>query len=215
MKTASEWQSEFEDWWQAHGDESDGSHDLGHFRRVYKLSLEIAQGEGGMADPLILLAGAYFHDVVNPPKDSPLRSQASQLSADKAAEILTDMNFPADKIAPVGHVIAAHSFSAGIPTETIEARILQDADRMEALGALGIARNMYVSGLMGSKLFHADDPLAKNRMLDDRKYALDHFELKLLKLPAMMQTATGRRIAESRAEFLRVFRTQLLSEVEI
>jgi uncharacterized protein len=182
---------------------------------VYKLSCDIAKGEGDTADHLILLAGAYFHDVVNPPKDSPLRSQASQLSADKAAEILTEMDFPADKIAPVAHVIAAHSFSAGITAETIEARILQDADRMEALGALGIARNMYVAGLMASKLFHTDDPMAKNRQLDDRKYALDHFEIKLLKLPAMMQTATGRKIAESRAEFLQLFRTQLLSEIEI
>jgi len=68
---------------------------------------------------------------------------------------------------------------------------------------------------MASKLFHTDDPMAKNRQLDDRKYALDHFEIKLLKLPAMMQTATGRKIAESRAEFLQLFRTQLLSEIEI
>lgn len=213
MKTLAEWQSEFENWWRDHGDHDDGSHDLGHFRRVYKLSCDIADEEGGTADRLVFLAGAYFHDVVNPPKDSPLRSKASQLAAEKATSILAERGFPEDKLSAVAHVIAAHSFSAGIKPETLEAKILQDADRMEALGALGIARNMYVSGRMSSQLFHAEDPLAENRGLDDKKYALDHFEVKLLKLPAMMQTKAGRQIAESRAEFLRVYRTQLLKEI--
>ncbi len=212
MKTLSAWQSEFENWW--HQNESDdASHDLGHFRRVYNVALEINEGEGGHADDLVLLAAAYFHDVVNPPKNSPLRSKASQLAAEKSKEILGDMGFPAEKLDDVAHAIAAHSFSAGIPAKTLEARILQDADRMEALGALGVARNMYTSGRMGTKLFHPEDPLGKNRDLDDKQYALDHFELKLLKLPAMMQTDSGKRIAQDRADFLLTFRAQLLKEV--
>ena len=72
---------------------------------------------------------------------------------------------------------------------------------------------MYVSALMGSKLFHPTDPMGNDRVLDDSKYALDHFEVKLLKLPAMMQTDTGRKIAEERADFLRLFRKQLVREV--
>lgn len=212
MKTLAKWQSEFENWW--HQNESDdASHDLGHFRRVYKVACEIAEGEGGSADEYVLLAAAYFHDVVNPPKNSPLRSKASQLAAEKSKQLLSDMDFPSDKLDAVAHAIAAHSFSAGIPAETAEARILQDADRMEALGALGVARNMYTSGRMGTKLFHPEDPLGTSRDLDDKQYALDHFELKLLKLPAMMQTKTGRQIAEDRANFLITFRNQLLKEV--
>lgn len=211
-KPLSQWQSEFENWW--HRNESDdASHDLGHFRRVYSVALEINAGEGAKADDLVLLAAAYFHDVVNPPKNSPLRSKASQLAAEKSKEIISDMGFPADKLDDVAHAIAAHSFSAGIPAETLEAKILQDADRMEALGALGVARNMYTSGRMGSKLFHPEDPLGKARELDDKKYALDHFELKLLKLPDMMQTQTGKSIARQRADFLITFRNQLLKEV--
>ena len=207
------WQSRFEAWWSENGDHDDASHDLGHFQRVYKLATEISEGEGDTADNEVLLAAAYFHDVVNPPKNSELRSKASRLSAEKAKSILTEMGFPQEKIKPVMHAIEAHSFSANIPTESDEARILQDADRMEALGALGVARNMYVSALMGSKLFHPTDPMGKDRALDDSKYALDHFELKLLKLPAMMQTDTGRKIAEERADFLRLFRKQLVREV--
>lgn len=208
------WKEQFENWWIQKGEHEDGSHDTSHFRRVFKLALDINQGEGGQADSLILLAAAYFHDAVNPPKDSPLRSKASTLSADLAREELAKMDFPAAKIDGVCHAITAHSFSANIPCETLEAQIIQDADRMEALGALGIARNMYTSGRMGTKLFHSDDPLGeKGRELDDKKYAIDHFELKLLKLPNMMQTQTGRQIAGQRAQVLLDFREQLLSEI--
>jgi len=209
------WQEKFETWWVQQGEHEDASHDTAHFRRVYKLSTEINAGEGGQADHLILLAAAYFHDAVNPPKDSPLRSKASTLSADLSRIELAKMNFPADKIDGVAHAIAAHSFSADITCESLEAKILQDADRMEALGALGIARNMYTSGRMNSKLFHAEDPLGVARALDDKKYALDHFELKLLKLPAMMQTQTGGKIANERADFLVKFRDQILKEIAI
>lgn len=207
------WQQIFENWWHDNAGD-DASHDLGHFRRVYKIALHIAAQESEKADPLVLLAAAYFHDVVNPPKNSDLRSKASALSADKAAEILTAMNFPQEKIPAVQHAIAAHSFSANIPAETMEAKIIQDADRMESLGAMGVARTMYVSGRLGRSLFHPDDPLAEQgRALDDKEYGLDHFALKLLKLPAMMQTATGRKLAAARAAYLEDFRAQLAKEI--
>ncbi len=214
MADLEQWKEEFEDWWKNRGEHEDGSHDTSHFRRVFKLAEQINQMEGGKADPLILLAAAYFHDAVNPPKDSPLRSKASTLSADLAREELTQMDFPSEKIEDVCHAVAAHSFSANIPCETLEAKIIQDADRMEALGALGVARNMYVAGRMNSKLFHPEDPLGqKGRELDDKQYAIDHFELKLLKLPSMMQTEAGRTIAEQRAQVLIDFRSQLLEEI--
>ncbi|MBI1364010.1 MAG: HD domain-containing protein [Proteobacteria bacterium] len=162
----------------------------------------LAMAEGGTADKLVLLAGAYFHDVVNPPKDSPLRSQASRLAAAKAVELLTEMDFDTAKLDGVAHAIAAHSFSAGIPTETPEAKILQDADRMEALGAIGLARVFYVSGRLNRPPFDAVDPLCKNRTPDDSLYGVDHFFTKLLKLPAQMQTESGKRMAAERAEVL-------------
>ncbi|TNE31981.1 MAG: HD domain-containing protein [Alphaproteobacteria bacterium] len=207
------WQQVFEDWWHKNSSD-DASHDLGHFRRVYKIALHIAAQEPEESDPLVLMAAAYFHDVVNPPKNSDLRSKASTLSAEKAAEILTDIDFPQEKISGVQHAIAAHSFSAAIPAETIEAKIIQDADRMESLGAMGAARTMYVSGRLGRSLFHADDPLAENgRALDDKEYGLDHFALKLMKLPAMMQTESGRKLAAARAAYLEDFRAQLAKEI--
>ncbi len=191
---------------------ADGAHDLGHLDRVWKSCRRIAQDEGG-ADADVLAAAAYFHDVVNLPKDSPDRAQASRMSADLAVRELAAMGFAADRLAAVHHAIAAHSFSAGIAAETLEARILQDADRLEALGAIGLARMFLIAGQMGAALFDAADPLAMKRALDDRRFALDHLEVKLFPVAEGMQTATGRAMAAERAEWMASFRTRLLTEI--
>ena len=192
--------------------QTDGAHDLGHLRRVWANAQGIAAGEGG-ADLDVLLAASFFHDAVNLPKDHPDRAQASRLSAELASAFLAATGFPPEKISAVAHAIAAHSFSAGITPQTPEARILQDADRLEALGAIGIARMFAVAGQMGAALFDAEDPMALHRHLDDRRFALDHLEVKLFPVADRMQTATGRRMAEERAEWMASFRTRLLVEV--
>lgn len=191
--------------------QQDGAHDLGHLHRVWANAQTIAAGESG-ADLEVLEAAAYFHDAVNLPKNSPDRARASTLSADLARQVLPGLGFPVAKLEAVAHAIAAHSFSANIPAETLEARILQDADRLEALGAIGLARLYHIGGQMGGGLFHPDDPLALNRPLDDKAHALDHLEVKLFPLVARMQTATGRAMAETRAERLRRHRADLLEE---
>jgi uncharacterized protein len=193
----------------------DGAHDMGHLRRVYKTAVRINEQEGAKGDPLVLLAACYFHDLVSLPKNHPDRSQSSRLSAEAAGKLLVeDFNgFPRDKIANIQHAILAHSFSAGIPPETYEAKVLQDADRMEALGAIGIARTFYTAGIMHSRMFHEDDPMGLHRELDDRAYSLDHFQVKLLQLPAMMQTEAGKKMAEERAALLIRFREQMVREV--
>jgi uncharacterized protein len=191
---------------------SDGAHDLGHLDRVWKSCRLIALDEPGV-DGDVLAVAAYFHDAVNLPKDSPDRARASRLSADLAVRELAVMGFDDGRLAAVHHAIAAHSFSAGIIPETVEARILQDADRLEALGAIGLARMFLIAGQIGGGLFHAADPLAMERALDDRRYALDHLEVKLFPVAAAMQTATGRRMAAERAEWMESFRTRLLHEI--
>lgn len=190
---------------------ADGAHDLGHLRRVWKTARLIAMDVP--ADPQVLMAACFFHDLVNLPKDAPNRAEASTLSAQAAVAFLRGDGFPVAKLDAVAHAIAAHSFSAGIAPETNEARILQDADRLEALGAIGIARMFHVAGQMGGGLFDADDPMALRRGLDDRRFALDHLQTKLLRLPETMQTEPGRAMAEERADWLMSFRTRLLSEI--
>ena len=195
--------------WSAHP--ADGAHDLGHLRRVWSRARIIALDEP--CDLEILLPATIFHDLVNLPKSHPDRARASQLSAEAACHFLRADGFAEAKLSAVGHAIAAHSFSAKITPVTPEARVLQDADRLEALGAIGIARMFHVSGAMGGGLFDADDPMALHRPLDDRAFALDHIETKLLKLVDTMQTEPGRAMAAERADWMLSFRTRLLSEI--
>jgi uncharacterized protein len=191
---------------------ADGAHDLGHLARVWANARTIALDEPGV-DLSVLEAAVWFHDLVNLPKNSPDRAKASQLSADAAVAFLTTDGFAPEKLAAVAHAITAHSFSAGIAAQTVEARILQDADRLDALGAIGIARMFVIAGQMGGGMVDPDDPMALRRPLDDRRFALDHLQTKLLKLPEMMQTRMGRILAEERAEWTMSFRTRLLAEM--
>lgn len=192
--------------------QADAAHDFGHIARVRAMARTIAQAEGAH-DGLALDIAAILHDLVNLPKDAADRHLASGYSAARAAGWLAHQGASEALIATVSHAIAAHSFSAGIAPQTPEARALQDADRLEALGAIGLARMFAVSGALGRDLFDPDDPLAQGRALDDRAFALDHIETKLLRLPAAMQTAKGRELANARAAFLRHFRDQLLAEL--
>jgi uncharacterized protein len=101
-------------------------------------------GEGGNIS--ILAAATVLHDCVSVEKNSPLRSKASRFAAQRAAEILRMRRWDDATIERVAHTIEAHSFSADIAPLTIEAKILQDADRLDAIGAIGVARCFYVAG---------------------------------------------------------------------
>lgn len=192
--------------------QTDGSHDIGHLRRVWKNCLWIAAKED-LVDMDVLRVAAFLHDVVNLPKDSPNRAKASHLSAAFAVSYLEKTGFEKDKLSAVFHAIEAHSFSANIATKTREAEILQDADRIDALGAVGIARMMYISGSLQRSLFDANDPWAKNRELDDTRFALDHFETKIFGLEKTMKTDAGRRLAKERTLVMRAFCEQLRLEL--
>ena len=189
----------------------DGAHDLNHFERVWR-NAQALLAHYPQADALVVLAACYLHDLVNVPKDDPRRSSASRLSAELPRERLAALGFPADKLPAVAHAIEAHSFSAAVPATTLEARIVQDADRLDGLGAVGLARMFYIAGRMGSALAHAHDPLARERPLDDKAYALDHIDAKLARLPGMMQTDAGRALAERRLAALTDFRAAFAAE---
>ena len=151
--------------------------------------------------------------LVNESKNSPQRSQASKLSADAAGPLLIELGFQPNEVASIQHSIVAHSFSADVAPQTVEAKILQDADRMESVGALGIARTFYTAGKMASLLFEGDDPFAANRPLNDKRYAVDHFKAKLLGLCETMQTNAGRRVAKERTKHMQAFLDQLAIEI--
>jgi len=191
--------------------QDDGAHDLNHLHRVWQTAQTLLQNHAE-ADALVVMAACYLHDLVNLPKNHPDRSRASTLAAKLAVAKLKEAGFPAEKLPGVAHAIEAHSFSAGIAPTTIEAKIVQDADRLDALGAVGLARLFYTAGRLGSALAHAGDPLGAARELDDKAYALDHIEVKLATLPATMQTAAGRRLGEERLQWLRQFQADFVAE---
>lgn len=209
-----QWQQRFESWLDEHHASEDSAHDISHFRRVWMTARKIMIHH--QADPLVVLTACYFHDIVSLPKNHPERSQSSRLAARKTRDILhRDFpDFPPDRFAAVEHAIEAHSFSAGIAPQSIEAKIVQDADRLEALGAIGLARVFAVSGALGVALFDAEDPFADARPLDDRAFALDHFQTKLLRLPDTMQTDVGRDLAQHNADFLVHFMAKLSAELQ-
>ncbi|MGA3249442.1 MAG: HD domain-containing protein [Paraburkholderia sp.] len=189
----------------------DGSHDISHLQRVWNNAAAIQAEDGG--DAHVLFAATILHDCVPTEKNSSLRAQASRLSAEKAARVLSELDWPQAKIEAVAHAVAAHSFSAGIEPLTLEAKTLQDADRLDAIGMLGVARCFYVAGRMGSALYDPVDPHALERPLDDRRYALDHFRAKLLKLASDFRTATGARLARLRHDRLQRFLDEFADEI--
>lgn len=210
-----QWEKTFVDYFcSLHDQDDDASHDLEHFKRVAHKSKHIAMHESDPVDLLVILAAAYFHDVVNLPKNHPERHLGSQYSAKKAREILHFLDFPKSKIDHVCHAIEAHSFSAQLKPETLEAKIVQDADRIESLGALGVMRTFYVSGRIKRPPYDPQDLFATNRPLNDSAYALDHFYCKLFKLYDLLQTKGGREIALKRTEFLKFFVQELEANIK-
>jgi len=195
----------------AHGADTDGAHDSAHLDRVWRNAQFILERHPE-ADRLVVLAASYLHDLVNLPKNDPERNQASRRSAVLARRQLADLGFPPDKLDSVAHAIEAHSFSAAIPAETIEAKIVQDADRMDGLGLVGLARMFYIAGRMESSLAHPSDPLGNEREFDDRTYSLDHIMVKLRKLPDMMQTEAARELGRERLAKLLAFREEFAAE---
>ncbi|MFK7835158.1 MAG: HD domain-containing protein [Sulfitobacter sp.] len=194
-------------------DAGDGAHDLSHVLRVWQNVQSIMAEEGG--DPGLLVAATILHDGVNLPKDHPDRSKASQLSANRAESVLASLAWQQAAIDGVSHAIAAHSFSAGITPRTLEAKILQDADRLDAIGHIGIARCFVVSGQLGRLIYDVDDPSAQSRTLDDGRFALDHFYTKLLRLAEGFQTRTGQRLAAERHAVMLSFIEGLLAEISL
>lgn len=192
----------------------DPAHDLAHLDRVWSNARTIDDGSACLR---VLLAASYLHDLVNLPKDDPERALASRRSAEAAAPILAKLDFSREEISRARHAIEAHSFSASIPPETVEARILRDADRLDALGAVGIARAFSVSGALRRSLYDASDPFCKMREPDDSTYSIDHWRTKLLSLPDDMLTDGGRVLALKRKalmlEYLHSFAAEIGAEL--
>lgn len=190
---------------------NDPAHDLAHFRRVSQTASHLCEREGGNLD--IVMPAAWLHDLVNVPKNDPRRSLASRLSAEAAIEFLLQQGYPETLLPQIAHAIEAHSFSAKIEPRSLEAAIVQDADRLDGLGAIGIARCFAVAGLLKRPLYHPEDPFGTTREFNDLDYTLDHFFVKLFKVAETLRTQAGREEGTLRVQTMRNFLTQLGREI--
>lgn len=178
----------------------DPGHDISHFDRVAKLCLWLA--EGTAADSEILIASAYLHDWVQVPKNHPDRERASELSAQAVKGLLQARGWTDGKIKGVTTTVNEHSFSRGLKPSSLESQILQDADRLDALGVIGLMRLVSCGTVMGSAFYQSEDPFAEKRKPNDRLYMIDHIFFKLSQLPGLMNTKKARREAAARWEIL-------------
>jgi uncharacterized protein len=196
----------------------DQAHDALHLARVVANARRLAAAEragGAAVDTFIVEAAAWLHDLVQLPKGEGAPGEAAHRSAQAARELLAALDIAPECINAIAHAVEVHSFSGGRRPETLEAAIVQDADRLDALGAIGLARLWIVAAGTPGALYDESDPLAANRPLDDRLFDLDHIGKKLLLLPELMNTATGRRLAEERAAFVEQFRAQFVAEIGV
>jgi len=189
----------------------DPAHDIKHIERVVNTAKKIAEKENG--DLNIIVPAAWLHDCINVPKDSPDRDKGSLFSANKAIEVLKKLNYPEKFFKEIHHAIHAHSYSANIETKTLSAKILQDADRLDAIGAIGVARCIAYSTSKNKELYSYEDPFCENREPNEIDFAVDHFYTKLLKLKEKMNTREGLNISLKREQFMLSFLDNLKREI--
>ena len=191
--------------------DNDSAHDFEHIMRVYKNAQKICKKE--KTNEKLVLSAALLHDVVSYPKSDKRSKLSSIHSAKKSEQILKKYDFSKDEITIISGAIRDHSFSQNKVPATLEGKILQDADRLDAIGAIGIARVFATGGSLKRPFYNIDDPFCQTRKPDDKIWTVDHFYQKLLKLEALMNTKSGKIEAKKRTKVLKEFLKQLKQEL--
>ncbi len=187
------------------------AHDFSHVLRVVENARRIALGEG--ADVGITTTAALLHELFNYPKSHPDSHLSGDVCADHAAVLLRARGCPDGAVEPICAAIRTHSFSKGAMPDTLEGKVLQDADRLDAIGAIGIARCLATCAEMGRPFYSPVDPFCHSRQPDDKAWGIDHFYKKLLRIPEALHTPTARRLAAGRSQAMGAFLAQLECEI--
>lgn len=189
----------------------DPGHDWAHIQRVVNTATHLAEKEKALKE--VVIPAAYLHDIVNVAKNHPERARASTLAADKAIKLLEKHGYEPRYFAQIHQAIVEHSFSKGLTPSSLESACVQDADRLDALGAIGVLRCAAVNVEMKAKFYDPQDPFAKKRELNDKVWMLDHYEVKLLKLKDSLQTESAKIEGKNRTLFMQSFLDQLKKEL--
>lgn len=191
--------------------DEDPAHDFEHVMRVYKNAQKMCKLE--KANEKLVLVSALLHDIASYPKSDKRSKLSSIQSAKKSEQILKNYDFSKEEIGIISDAIRDHSFSQNKTPASLEGKILQDADRLDALGAIGIARVFATGGSLKRPFYNIDDPFCKTRTPDDKVWTVDHFFQKLLKLESLMNTESGKAEAKKRTAMLKEFLKQLKQEI--
>ena len=190
-----------------------GSHDWDHTQRVYNLCMHIGQVE--RADSEVLEIAAYLHDVGRSHEDA---SEGGICHAQKGAEIARELlaAYPIsdEQRANIIHGIRSHRFRGNHRPETLEAKVLFDADKLDAIGAVGIGRAFLFAGEVGAKLHNPRIQLEDTQPYTEEDTGYREYKLKLSKIKDRMLTEEGRRLAEDRHAFMEMFFKRFTQEHE-
>ncbi len=183
--------------------DAEGGHDWFHIERVWKLSKHIAAVE--QVDGFVVELGALLHDIA----DSKFNNGNENLGPQKAAQFLDSKGLPSETIAHIQNIIEHISFKGGNQAQTFHSKelsVVQDADRLDAIGAIGIARTFNYGGYKNRKLYDPSIPpkldMTKEEYKKSTAPTINHFYEKLLLLKDRMNTDTGRALAEERHQLM-------------
>jgi len=190
--------------------EKAGSHGFDHTERVYNLAVKIGKDEEVDID--VIKAAALLHDIARQgEEDGKVKCHAEE-GAKIAEEMLNKLDFPKDKIEKVTYAIKVHRYSKGIKPETKEAAVIQDADRLDALGAICIARVFSYGGKKGRPLYDTAIP-PKKVYESDATTSINHFYEKILNIkPQTFNTRSAQEIAKERYQFVSEFVSRFIKE---
>ena len=188
-------------------------HDWWHIYRVWNLAKNIAGQEG--ANLIIVELSALLHDIA----DWKFHNGDDSIGPKLAEQFLVENQVERRVIDPVIEIITSISYKgAGVPTpmKTLEGKVVQDADRLDAIGALGIARTFAYGGYKNRLIYHPEEKPVLHQSFDDYKknqgHTINHFYEKLLLLKDRMNTASGKRLAEARHQFMQAYLDQFYKE---
>ncbi|MGI0027233.1 MAG: HD domain-containing protein [Nitrosopumilaceae archaeon] len=192
-------------------EKNDSAHDFEHIMRVYKNAQKIGKKEN--ANMKLVLAAVLLHDIISFPKSVKKSKTSSIKSSIASKRILQNHGYDKGEIKIISDAIRDHSFSRGMVPSTIEGKILQDADRLDAIGAIGIARTFAVGGSERRPFYNKSDPFCQRRKPDDNNWTLDHFYKKLLLLEKKMNTDAAKKEASRRTKIMKKFLEDFKKEI--
>ncbi len=194
-------------------DSARGSHDWEHTLRVCKLCERMGPGEG--ADMDVLLSAAYLHDIGRRYQDA---SNGTVCHAEKGAQLaeslLNGLPLSEAQKQNIVHCIQSHRFRGLHAPQTPEAKVLFDADKLDAIGAVGVARAYLFAGEVGARLHNPDADIQNTRPYSEDDTGFREYKVKLCKIKERILTHEGRKLAGERHRFMEDFFNRFLEEYE-